>query len=47
MDSSDDAGDPACWAALVCAECGAMIGDGPHRPDCPLAGEERTPDDEG
>lgn len=26
-------GEPACWAHLVCAECGAMTG-GEHRPGC-------------
>jgi hypothetical protein len=26
-------GDPACWAHLVCAECGAIMSEG-HRPEC-------------
>jgi uncharacterized protein YeaO (DUF488 family) len=26
-------GDPACWASLVCAECGAVVSEG-HREDC-------------
>jgi tellurite methyltransferase len=29
-------GDPACWAARVCEECGAVVGPGPHRPGCPV-----------
>lgn len=27
-------GDPACWANLVCPECGVIVGQGPHRPGC-------------
>ena len=27
-------GDPACWAHLVCQECGAVMTDG-HREGCP------------
>ncbi len=31
-------GDPACWAHLVCQECGAVVsgasGAGGHRPGC-------------
>jgi hypothetical protein len=26
-------GEPACWAHLVCPECGAMTSEG-HRPGC-------------
>lgn len=29
-----DGGDPACWACLVCQECGAVISEG-HRAGCP------------
>ena len=29
-------GDPACWAHLVCPECGAIT-SGTHRPGCGLA----------
>jgi hypothetical protein len=32
-------GDPACWAGLVCQECGAVIAEG-HRPGCPAPGQE-------
>lgn len=28
-----DGGDPACWACLVCQECGAVISEG-HRATC-------------
>jgi hypothetical protein len=30
-----EGGDPACWACLVCQECGAVISEG-HRPGCKL-----------
>lgn len=32
---SDEGGDPACWAALVCPSCGNVIADGGHGPRCP------------
>ena len=28
-----EGGDPACWAGLVCQECGAVIAEG-HRSGC-------------
>jgi tellurite methyltransferase len=31
---SAEGGDPACWAGLVCPECGAVTADGYHRPGC-------------
>jgi tellurite methyltransferase len=37
VERTDDApgGDPACWAGLVCSECGGVAGDGSgHRPGC-------------
>ena len=34
----DQGGDPACWAGLVCPNCGAMVEGGHHRPGCPAAG---------
>jgi tellurite resistance-related uncharacterized protein len=40
VDRTEDApgGDPACWAGLVCAECGGVAGDGSgHRSGCSLA----------
>jgi hypothetical protein len=30
---STDGGDPACWACLVCQECGAVVSEG-HRAGC-------------
>jgi tellurite resistance-related uncharacterized protein len=32
-----EGGDSACWAGLLCPECGAVLDGGPHRPDCPAA----------
>lgn len=42
---SEDAGDDACWAHLLCPECGAVIGDTsshdcPRKPDRPRADED-------
>lgn len=31
-----DGGEVACWAHLVCLECGALTVEG-HRPGCPFA----------
>jgi tellurite resistance-related uncharacterized protein len=31
---TDEGGDPACWAGMVCAECGAVLDGGAHRPGC-------------
>lgn len=28
-----EGGDPACWACLVCQECGAVVSEG-HRAGC-------------
>lgn len=40
-----EGGDPACWARLVCQECGAVASEG-HRPGCsrfsPATGPSRT-----
>ena len=27
-------GDPACWAGLLCPECGAIVDRGYHRSGC-------------
>jgi tellurite resistance-related uncharacterized protein len=32
----DEGGDPVCWSGLLCPECGALVVDGRHRPECPL-----------
>lgn len=34
-DQTDTAGEPACWAHLVCPSCGAVTSEG-HLPDCEL-----------
>jgi len=31
---SSQGGDPACWAGLLCEECGVVLAEGPHRPTC-------------
>jgi tellurite resistance-related uncharacterized protein len=36
--TADLGGDRACWAGLVCQECGALVSDGHHRPGCPASG---------
>jgi len=33
-DDADEGGDPACWAGLLCPDCGAVLDGGPHRPPC-------------
>ena len=40
---AEEGGEAACWAHLVCPDCGAMESEG-HRPDCPSGapGHERT-----
>ncbi len=37
-DPESDAGDAACWANLVCPECGAIESEG-HRPGCSQAAQ--------
>lgn len=37
-DGGDEGGDPACWAQLLCPECGAVLDGGPHREGCAVAG---------
>ncbi len=32
-DKAREGGDPACWAGIVCQECGAVLGEG-HRAGC-------------
>ncbi|MGC2484785.1 MAG: hypothetical protein WA359_00870 [Acidimicrobiales bacterium] len=35
-EANDDVGggDAACWAGLLCEECGVILTDGVHRPEC-------------
>ena len=35
VDDEDQGGDPACWAGLLCPECGAVMDGGPHMKGCP------------
>ena len=37
-EETDQGGDPACWAGLLCPECGAVLDGGAHRPDCQRSG---------
>jgi tellurite resistance-related uncharacterized protein len=34
VESGEQGGDPACWAPLLCPECGVMLTGGPHREGC-------------
>jgi len=29
-EENEEAGDPACWASLICDECGAVVSEGHH-----------------
>jgi len=33
-EDADQGGDPACWAHLICEECGAFRDGSPHRDNC-------------
>ncbi|HLI00429.1 MAG TPA: hypothetical protein VKV06_06550 [Acidimicrobiales bacterium] len=48
MDAGEDSqgGDPACWAHLLCPECGAVLDAGPAEPVCPACGWSRRHADE-
>jgi hypothetical protein len=37
-----DGGDPACWACLVCEECGAVVSEG-HRAGCSRSSQPAGP----
>jgi hypothetical protein len=37
-----DGGDPACWACLVCEECGAVVSEG-HRTGCSRSSQPAGP----
>jgi hypothetical protein len=34
----EQGGDPACWAALLCPECGVLLPGGQHREGCSVRG---------
>jgi tellurite methyltransferase len=34
QDATDEGGETACWAGLLCRECGVVLDGGPHRPGC-------------
>jgi|GEM_PF-179003 len=36
--AADQGGDPACWAGLLCPECGAVLDGGRHRQGGPVPG---------
>ncbi len=38
-DLENEASDSACWAHLICPECGSVLVEG-HRPGCPAAVSE-------
>ncbi len=39
---AEDGGDPACWACLVCEECGAVVSEG-HRAGCSHSSQPASP----
>jgi hypothetical protein len=41
-----DGGDPACWAFLVCEECGAVVSEG-HRAGCSRSAQSAGPSPAG
>lgn len=38
----NEGGDPACWAGLLCPECGAVLDGGAHRPYCQQTTQNRN-----
>jgi hypothetical protein len=34
---TDEGGEAACFAQMVCPECGVVLDGGPHRPGCEVA----------
>jgi hypothetical protein len=41
-EEAGDGGDPACWAGLICQECGAVISEG-HRVGCSCVSDPADP----
>jgi hypothetical protein len=39
---AQEGGETACWAHLLCADCGVVLDGGPHRDGC-VANDERQP----
>jgi hypothetical protein len=35
LHTREEGGDPACWAHLLCPDCGTVLDGGPHLPHCP------------
>jgi tellurite resistance-related uncharacterized protein len=40
--TEDQGGDPACWAHLLCPECGCVLDQGPHFGNCRFDPEQET-----
>ncbi|HTB09660.1 MAG TPA: hypothetical protein VK704_07615 [Acidimicrobiales bacterium] len=36
---ADAGGDAACWAGLLCEECGVVLSDARHRSGCSVSGD--------
>ena len=45
-DVPESGGDPACWAGLLCQDCGRVLAEG-HAPDCPSRDDEDAPSGNG
>ena len=42
LEETWEGGDPACWACLVCEECGAVVSEG-HRTGCSYSSRSSRP----
>ncbi|HWE54031.1 MAG TPA: hypothetical protein VG435_00890 [Acidimicrobiales bacterium] len=43
-DRRDEGGDPACWAGLICPDCGIVLDGSPHRAGCPVIAAGADPE---
>jgi len=43
LSTSEQGGDPACWAGLLCLECGVVLDDGDHLPGCVQSADREPP----